>query len=525
MTIFISCGSNEKSRDAKDVYDVAIIGAGGGGLSAAARLTQAGKKVIVIEQHSRVGGYMTNFKRKGYTFEVSLHAMDNLNPGRMNVDLLKDLGIYDKVKPVKADPMCKVFFPGLSMVFPADPLEFKKLLIEKFPEEKEGIEDFYEVTDEIDRFMDASLKVIRGDYSSGIRDIVTQPGAFFTFAKYINATADEFIKDYFRGKEALAIMTSLTGMLGDRLDNMSGLMFAGMWNGYHRGGYYNFNGGSYSVAKALEKVIKENGGEILLSTLVTKVIIEDGRAVAVKTQDNKEYKCRYVISNANAPDTFFKLIGEQHLPEDYIEDIKKMKIGPSTFVVFLGVNKDYRDCFPGTAHELMISSTMNPEENFKAWQDGDMAKMPFGIANYSKLDPNAAPAGKNAITIVSIMSYDWNNRWQRDKGYNEYKKLKDKVTEALIKRAAKYLPGLSRHIEVKEASTPLTNERYTLNPKGSIFGWATTLDQSLHKRLPQDTPIDNLFLAGAWTLPGGGQSVVLFSGYQAAGMVLDMIDE
>ncbi len=55
-------------------------------------------------------------------------------------------------------------------------------------------------------------------------------------------------------------------------------------------------------------------------------------------------------------------------------------------------------------------------------------------------------------------------------------------------------------------------EHYTLNPGGSIFGWDNTLDQALLKRLPQKTPIKNLYLSGAWTFPGGGQSAVLISG-------------
>ena len=90
--LFVSCGSGEKNTG-KDLYDVIIVGAGGGGLAAAAQLTQAGKKVLIIEQHYKVGGYMTDFTRGDYTFEISLHAMDNLNPGRMNVEIFKDLGI------------------------------------------------------------------------------------------------------------------------------------------------------------------------------------------------------------------------------------------------------------------------------------------------------------------------------------------------------------------------------------------------------------------------------------------------
>ena len=78
-----SCSSSDVKATAEQekVYDVIVVGAGGGGLGAAARLALAGKSVLVLEQHDKVGGYMTAFYRDDYRFEVSLHAMDGLDPG------------------------------------------------------------------------------------------------------------------------------------------------------------------------------------------------------------------------------------------------------------------------------------------------------------------------------------------------------------------------------------------------------------------------------------------------------------
>ena len=525
VLLLVSCGSAEKSAG-KGEYDIIIVGAGGGGLAAAAQLTRAGKKVLIIEQHYKVGGYMTNFTRGDYTFEISLHAMDNLNPGRMNIELFKNLGIYDKVKPVRADPIGKIFFPGSSVIVPADPEKYRQLLIERFPKDKESIDNFYEATRKMDEVVNASLYFMKGEYITGIWECLKHITAFGPFFRHRNSTTNEFLRDYIKNEELLGFIATLTGMLGDSLDNVSGLMFAGMWNGYQRGGYYYFEGGSQSITDALENIIRNNHGEILLSTLVTKIIVEDGRAVGVKTEDvrtkeKKEFRSRYVISNANAPDTFFKLVGKKNLPKDYAENLKKMKIGPSSFLVYLGVNKDYTGYYPGNSHELMINYSIDSKENFKAWETGDISKIPFGVANYSKINPNAAPRGKNTLVLTSIMSYDCYNNWMKGEPYEKYKKLKTDLAKTLIKRLEPYLPGLSSHIEVMEVATPRTNERFTLNPKGSLFGWANTVDQSMWNRLPQTTPIKNLYLAGAWTLPCGGQSVVLMSGYTAAKMILE----
>jgi phytoene dehydrogenase-like protein len=118
------------------------------------------------------------------------------------------------------------------------------------------------------------------------------------------------------------------------------------------------------------------------------------------------------------------------------------------------------------------------------------------------------------------MPYDYKGDWYESVSYAKYQALKEEVARTFIKRAEEYLPGLSEHIEVMEVGSPRTMEHYTLNPKGSIFGWEFLKEQSMLKRLPQKTPINNLFLAGAWTFPGGGQSAVLLSGAQAAEMIL-----
>jgi len=72
-----------------------------------------------------------------------------------------------------------------------------------------------------------------------------------------------------------------------------------------------------------------------------------------------------------------------------------------------------------------------------------------------------------------------------------------------------------------EVGTPLTVQGYTLNPRGTIFGWNHTIDQTLEKRLANETPIDNLYLAGAWAMPGAGQTTVIQSGANVAGMILE----
>ena len=505
------------AQSVSEVYDVAVIGAGGGGLGAAARLARAGKKVLVLEQHDKVGGYMTAFERDDYRFEVSLHAMDGLDdPGGMNRASFRELGILDKVKPIKLDPMYRTVYPDLDLVIPGDADAYRDLLKQQFPAEAQGLDRLFATERKIYDALNGLMCLMNGEYGKALAN----PSKYWPLIKYWNSTLSEMLAKSIHDPKLIAIFTQLAGYAGAEPDNVSAIFFSVMWGSYHFGGYYHFVGGSQAVSNALAEVIRENGGTILLKTLVTRIVIQDGQAVAVQTKDGQEFKCRYVVSNASAPATFFKLIGKEYLPADYVKELEDLKIGLSAFNVYLGVDHDYTPVFNGM-HQIMINESYDPHQNFLYYYEGVPEKAGFAIANYSVVDSTWAPKGKNSIVLTSILPYDWKDGWHESESYEKYDTLKTETAKIFIKRAEKYLPGLSEHIEVMEVGSPRTMEHYTLNPRGTIFGWDNIPEQSMMKRLPQETPIPNLFLAGAWTFPGGGQSAVLSSGLMAAEKVLD----
>ena len=522
-------------------YDVVVIGAGGGGLAAAARLALGGMKVLLIEQHYKVGGYMTNFYRGDYTFEVSLHAFDGLDDDGMNVSAFTDLGIINKVTPVKLSPMYHAVYPdGYSITVPADADEYCELLKQDFPQEAEGIDGLFRTLEGLNGFLAFTTKLGDGKILEAFSSV--RLWMFLKILKYWKATLTDMLDDHIKDQRLIAVITQLSGFGGEEPNNISAIYFAAMWNSYHRGGFYYFEGGSQSISNALAEVIQENGGTVMLSTRATKIVIEDGKAVAVKTDEGDEFSCRYVVSNANAPATFNTLVGAEHLPDSYMEELEDLTVGLSMVQVYMGVDYDYSDYFPQGVHEFIPNVTYDQAEAFRYMHEGNSEKVPFAILNYTLPDPGTAPEGKNVICLGTILPYDWEEDWYvsdiptdaitaatnnpshvcegYEEDYEAYTALKEEVASILISRAEEYLPGLSSHIEVMEVGTPRTMEYMTLNPGGSIFGWDNTPEQSLLNRLPQKTPIDNLYLAGAWTFPGGGQSAVLASGRMAALKIL-----
>ena len=515
LALPISCGG-QKAELGPDEYDVVVIGAGGGGMAAAAKTALGGLKTLVIEQHDKVGGYMSAFERGDYRFEVSLHAMDG-----MGIETFDDLGIDKKVKLHTGDYAYIAAFPDAEYYIPTDPEKYRALLKEKFPHEAEGIDRLWKTMSGLDYIMVnlMNMKDKKNVIGSLFR-VITSPVKIFRLAKYWNKSSTEMLGEFIKDEKLFYIFTQLMAYTGIDPDNVSGMLFAMMWNSYHFHGFYYFHGGSQAVTKALAEVVEENGGKVLLNTLDTKIVIENGKAVSVQTKDGDEFKCRYVVSNANAPDTFFKLIGRDHLPESYVEKLENMKIGASAFAVYLGVDKDFSGDFPKGIHSYFVNPSYDQAETFKYFTEGVPEKAMFGLINYTMADPENAPEGKCVISLVSMLPYDYEDKWHLNESYEKYTEFKNAVGQKYIDRAEKYLPGLKDHIEEVEVGSPLTMERYTLNPKGTIFGWEYNIEQSMLKRLKQKTPIKNVFLAGAWTFPGGGQSAVLLSGLEAGKMIL-----
>ncbi len=500
-------------------YDVVVIGAGGGGMAAATMLAKNGLKVIVLEKNYKAGGCMTTFKRGQYSFEASLHAYDGLDEGTgMNIEMVKALGIWDKIKPIKLDPMYRVVYPDFTLDIPADPEKYKALLKKQWPDEAAGIEALFAEMKDLDRILKAVMKwQYNGGPDPSGEDIAK-------LMNYMSKTLTEVLDQYIHNEQLFSVFTQLSGFSGTAPNKVAALFFIAMWNSYHWGGYYYFEGGSGSLIDAMVKVLKENNGMLRANSLATKIVIKDGRAVSVQTADGACFNAKYVVSNANAQDTILKMVGEENWPtdqaaKDYLDKIKNFKIGLSAYVVYLGVDHDYRSIF-GDSYEINVGDNYDVNAVFDAVIGCDKEKTAISIANYSVIDPTAAPKGKNVITITSQLGYDCYSKWNWDASHSQYKSKKEEIGRYYISRAEKILPGLSSHIEVMEVGSPVTIGQFANTQKGSIFGWDNTVDQSTRNRPEQQTPIPNLFLAGAWTFPGGGQSAVMISGSSVAGMIL-----
>jgi len=348
------------------------------------------------------------------------------------------------------------------------------------------------------------------------------PNLFKNFNRTWGAMLDERVKD----PKLKAVISGLWGYFGLPPSKLSPFYYAMPLMGYLEGGGYYPVGTSQRISDALAALIRKNGGEVRLNTRVARILTRDHAAYAVRTADGDEVRCRAVVSNANAIDTFTRMMpDEKEFLKDLLARMDKLSVSFSTFLVWMGLKTDLVGKVGLKESEIFYNTSYDIEADYRGVLAGGLPENPgFGLTVYDNLGPGFSPKGKNTLNIIVMQGYDYWKRYETDYFYGNkdaYTKEKMRLADILIDRVEKtLLPGLRKSIEVLEAATPLTNVRFTGHPRGAVYGWDQTVDNSGQRRFPQTTPIKNLYLAGAWTFPGHGYGACIPSGLSVFAAVM-----
>jgi all-trans-retinol 13,14-reductase len=504
---------------ASDTWDAIVIGSGLGGLSCAAAFARQGFRPLVLEQHDRPGGYATTFKRPGgFEFDVSLHS--TAVPARDGAyNQIPGFPEITEVEFVPHPSLYRAIFPEHDLTVPnRDPDKYLALLKERFPDEAAGIDGLFAamrgLADDVGKLGAARGQI---DYSRFPLDF---PHLATAYTHTWGQMQDVHLKD----PKLKAIVSTLWGYYGLPPSQLASIYFALPTIGYLRDGGFYPRGKSQAISNALVNFIEKRGGKVLLKTRVERILVKDGAAYGVGTADGGQHLGTAVISNANAYDTFHRLLAGDGALKDYRARMDTMKVSLSSFQVFLGLKKDLVKQVGLKDSEFACENGYDPEAAFQACLAGSVEDGGFGLTLYDNLYPGYSPPGKNTLTIITLQGYDYWKKYETDyfKGKKDaYRAEKERMADALIRQVEKKLmPGLRKAIEVREVATPLTNLRYTSNYRGAIYGWDQTLDNAMPNRMAQTTPVQNLYLASAWTQPGGGYGGVLWSGIQCFGEVM-----
>lgn len=468
-------------------YDVIIVGSGIGGLSCGALLCKRGYKVLALEQHYQVGGYCSSFKRKGFVFNTGVENVSGLWEKGPITFLLKELGLNKDDLFVRNTT--RYIFKGKEINMPDNLVDIVKLLSEMFPDGKENIPSFF----------DEAKKAFEQGYKNahiygtplpdelivkvlGSRKYLDFPKEAPHFYDWMNKTYKQKLDEYFEDEDLKTLFCALLGHAGTKLEKTPGLVALTRCLYYYIYGGHFTKGGAQKFANCLKEYIEAHGGEVLLRRKVDEILTENKKVRGVRVGD-EIFTSPVVASDADAKATFLELVGEDDLDKEFAEHIEGLKMSPSCFMVFLGVDMELSN------YPTLIKI---PDEG-------------YAVVINSNADPSLAPKGKASITILKLADY----RDFPERGTKGYSQKKKGLAEMLIQKAETAIPHLSKHIIVQDAATPKTLERYTSVSEGALYSF----DQSGDTERPYfRTPIKGLYLAGASTFPGGGIESVVISG-------------
>jgi all-trans-retinol 13,14-reductase len=471
-------------------YDVIIIGAGLGGLTAGAKLAKEGKIVLLLEQHDRPGGCATTFKRRDFTMEVGLHEMDGLHPRDIKRRIFDDIGLGERVKFLPVPEFYRFINERYDLVIPHDPEEAKELLKKAFPGEEKGIDDYFYHVLNVRRVMVAHKG--KPDRSVGV-------------------FLDEIIGD----EDLKLVLLGNLGYFHDDPYSLSWLYYLNAQGSYYGGTASFIQGGSQCLSDALSNLIQEQGGEVRLNQLVTSIDYQGDKVSGVSFKEMKgknkgqinQATSAQIIMNGSIPGLSGLLSKKDAAPLD--QSIKDLAIGASLLTVYYGFNKSLQEIGNKNYSTFIYDGSVSSQKDILGNNHSDFSKRSFTFVDYGMVDSRLAPEGKSVGAVCAI---DYPSDWESLER-SEYMRMKADVADIITGRLEKILPGFREAVEYVEVATSLSVERFTLNPKGAVYGFAQHPGRSLEylNALPE-----NVFIASAWGKIGGGFSGAMVNGYMTA---------
>jgi phytoene dehydrogenase-like protein len=461
----------------KNSYDAIIVGAGIGGLTCGCFLAKAGMKVLIAEQHHKPGGYCTSFKRKGFTFDAAAHSFGSYRKnGNMRL-ILKALDLDKKIRIRRTIPSDIIIAPDFTITFWGSINRTIQELQHAFPHESDNIRNFI-------NFLSTSKPI--------------------DFAALRKKTYKDLLDEYFK-EHKLKTIFSLPILGNGALPPSLISAFTGskIFTEFILDGGYYPEGEMQALPDTFAERFKELSGELRLSCLVKKIQVKDDKVSGVILEKEGFIPSKYVVSNCDARQTFFRLLGDKVVKKETLKKINTMIPSLSTFILYLAIDKPFKS-LPKPGTNMWFLPDYDLEKAYLYAKKGDIEKVKGFMVRFS-------PDKKTILAFVNT-SFKDKKFWDMNK---------NRLLESFIAKIEQYIiPDLSKHIIYKEAATPHTLYRYTLNYQGAAYGWATLPSQLFTPELRQNTSIKGLYLAGHWTTQTQGIPGVAYIGLDTAKLIL-----
>lgn len=516
-----------------DQVDVAIVGAGLGGLTAAAYLARTGLSVACFDSHYVAGGCATSFARGSkaarYIFDVGVHYVGDAGPGGAFQQLLDPIGAEVEFVPLDPEGFDTLVFPDFQFKIPVDRGLFRDRLVEAFPEERRGIDRYVAYLRQLQGFVDAVDKrhgAMTPDV--GLHLLMRAPAVALGMGLRWNMQT--LLNRCTRNPQLRAVLLGQNGDYGLPPSEVSSMLHCALANHYFRGAYYP-KGGGQVIADRIADAAEAAGATVHLQTLVDRVVLERGRAVGVTVTprggEQRTVRARAVISNADPRRTLLELVGAEHLSGGWSRAAKKWTLADGIFMTCLGVKGDLaKDGMSATNY--WVFDHYDTEALYSSLRK-DPDAMPQGayITSASMKDPSSnahAPEGISTVEVMTLLPgtpehWGISDEEFKDGSYRKksvYMERKQRLEDQMVGRMDTLFPGTAERIVFQESATPLSHMRYTRASSGSGYGLAATPGQFALARPHTKMGPKGLYIAGASARSGHGVMAAIRSGRTTA---------
>jgi phytoene dehydrogenase-like protein len=504
-------------------YDVIVIGGGHNGLTAAAYLARAGRRVLVLERRHVLGGAaVTEEVFPGFRFSVCSYVVSLLRP-----EIIRELDLPRHGLEIL--PLDGTFTPmptGDYLWRVNDHAQTRRELARHSRVDAEAYDEYGKAMVDMARFVKPLLGMVPPDpLSVAPREL----GKLVFMAKRFRALADDartnllqlmtmsavdFLDQWFE-TDVLKATMSASGIIGTFLGVRSpgtAYVLLHHYMGEIDGAFRSWGfsrGGTGAISDAIASAAGEAGAELRVSAPVERILTRGGGATGVVLAGGDEIRASVIVSSVDPRVTFERLLPPDELPSEFLDDLRRYRYRGSSGKVNLALDAlpDFTSR-PGAGRHLRGAISISPSVDYmeRAYDEakyGEFSRRPYiDMVIPTLTDPSLAPPGKHILScFVQYAPY----RLAR----GTWDEQRDAFGDAVIDALAEHAPNIRDIVLHRQVLTPLDLEREFGLSEGNIFHGELTLEQLFFLRpVPgwsqYATPIRDLWMCGSATHPGGG---------------------